>query len=89
MPLDIIQQEIYTGSINIKAHSCDSPLSFSVWHLALHRIGCKHIYLTPSFPYFLPSPFLTCCAILPTSFGGNVPHLRRRLVAQPLDQTDS
>ena len=30
MPLDIIQQEMYTGSINIRAHSCDSPLSFSV-----------------------------------------------------------
>ena len=24
---------------------------------------------TPSFPNFLPSPFLMCCAILPTSFG--------------------
>ena len=22
-----------------------------------------------SLPYFFPSPFLTCCAILPTSFG--------------------
>ena len=31
----------------------------------------------PSFPYFLPSPFLTSCAILPTSFGGKGPHLRR------------
>ena len=30
-----------------------------------------------------PFPFLTCFAILPTSFGGKVPHLRRRLVAQP------
>ena len=30
MPLDIIQQEIYTGSIKIRAHSCDSPPSFSV-----------------------------------------------------------
>ena len=32
---------------------------------------------TPSFRYFLPSPFLTCCAILPISFGGKEPHLRR------------
>jgi hypothetical protein len=24
-----------------------------------------------------PSPFLTCCATLPTSFGGKGPHLRR------------
>jgi hypothetical protein len=28
---------------------------------------------TPSFPYFLPSPFLTCCGILSTSFGGTAP----------------
>ena len=27
----------------------------------------------PSFPYFLPSPFPTCCAILPISFGGKGP----------------
>ena len=32
--------------------------------------------IAPSFPYFLPSLFLTCCAILPTSFGGKGPHLR-------------
>ena len=31
---------------------------------------------------FLPSPFLTCCAILPTSFEGKEPHLMRWLVAQ-------
>ena len=30
MLLDISQQEIFTGSINIRFHSCDSPLSFSV-----------------------------------------------------------
>ena len=35
------------------------------------------IVSVPSFPFFLPSPFLTCCAILPTSFGGKRPHLRR------------
>ena len=38
---------------------------------------------------FLPSHFLTCCGILPTSFGGKGPHLWRWLVAQPLHQTDS
>jgi hypothetical protein len=38
MPLDIIKQEIYTGSINIRAHSCDSPISFSVCpHIWQHR----------------------------------------------------
>ena len=36
-----------------------------------------------SFPLFLSSPFLTYCAIIPTSFRGRGPHLRRRLVAQP------
>ena len=42
-----------------------------------------------SFPYFLPSPFLTCCVILLTSFGGNGPHLRWWMFAQPLHQTVS
>ena len=42
-----------------------------------------------SSPFFLPSPFLTCCAILPTSFGEKGPHLRRWLVTQPLHQTVS
>ena len=37
----------------------------------------------------LPSPFLASCAILPTSFGGKVPHLRRLLVVQLLHQTVS
>ena len=32
--------------------------------------------------FFLSSPFLTWCAILPTSFGGKGPHLERWLVAQ-------
>ena len=32
---------------------------------------------------FLPFTSLTCLAILPTSFGDNEPHLRRRLVALP------
>ena len=57
MPLDIIQQEIYTGSINIRAHSCDSPLSLfpsapyrATPHLSVHRIGCKHIPSYFAFP---------------------------------------
>ena len=44
---------------------------------------------TLSFPYFLPSPFLMSCAILPTSFGGKETQLTRWLVAQPLHQTVS
>ena len=68
---------------NKKTHSCITC-----------RDMCKAIRLreenhVPYFPYFLPSPFLTCCAILPTSFGGKGPHLRRWLVAQPLHQTVS
>ena len=39
-------------------------------------------YLVPT--SFLSSPFLTCCAILQTSFGGKGPHLRQWLVAQLL-----
>ena len=37
---------------------------------------------TPPFPYFLPSLFIKCFAILSLSFIGKVPHLRRWLVAQ-------
>ena len=37
----------------------------------------------PSFTSFLPSPFLTCFAILLKSIGSKGPHLRRELVAQP------
>ena len=37
----------------------------------------------PSFPSFLPSPFLTCYVIIPASFGGKGPHLRQCLVTQP------
>ena len=42
-----------------------------------------------SFPSFLSSLFLTCWTILPTSFGGKGPHLRRWLVAQHVHQTVS
>ena len=40
-------------------------------------------YPYPPFPSFIPFLFLTCCVILPTSFLGKGPHLRRWLVAQP------
>ena len=43
----------------------------------------------PILSFFLPFPFLKCCAILPTSFGGKGSHLWRWLVAQPLHQTVS
>ena len=36
------------------------------------------------FPSFLPFPFLTCCAVIMTSFGGKGPHLRQWLVTQTL-----
>ena len=41
------------------------------------------LYYSPSSPFF-PFPFLTCCVILPNSFGGKGSYLRRWLVAQPL-----
>ena len=56
MPLNIIQQEIYTGSINIKAHSMwfsslsPSAPHLTTPHLTLHRIGCKHIPSYFAFP---------------------------------------
>ena len=53
MSLDIIQQEIYTGSVNIRAHSCDSPLCapyLATPHFSLHRIGCKNIPSYFAFP---------------------------------------
>ena len=50
----------------------------SGWELTVEIYNVFDLsYLTPPVPYFLPSPFLTCCEILPTSFGGKGPHLRR------------
>ena len=49
----------------------------------------KKIHKTLTSSPSLPSPFLTFCTILPTSFGGKGPHLRRWLVAQSLHQTVS
>ena len=39
-------------------------------------------YSNPSILSFLLSPSLTCCMILPTSFGGKGPHLKWWLVTQ-------
>ena len=56
MPLDIIQQDIYTGSINIRlTHVIHLSLSLSTSylttpHFSLHRIGCKHIPSYFAFP---------------------------------------
>ena len=55
MPLDIMQQEIFTGSKNIRAHSCNSPLSppapyLETPYLSLRKIGCKHISSYFAFP---------------------------------------
>ena len=43
MPLDIIQQEIYTDSINILLSLSPSAPYLATSNLSLHRIGCKHI----------------------------------------------
>ena len=52
MPLDIIQHYIFTGSINIRAHSCDYTIfhRLATPHLSLHWIGCKHIPSYVAFP---------------------------------------
>ena len=56
MPLDIIQQEIYTGSITLgPTHVILLSLSPSVPylatpHLCLNKIGCKHISCYFAFP---------------------------------------
>ena len=41
---------------------------------------CYICVLSPSFPYFLPSPFLTCSVIPPIPFAGKGPHLRWWLI---------
>ena len=44
----------------------------------LDELNIKYYFkVFVSFPFFLPYPFLTCCAIVPTSFGGREPLLRR------------
>jgi hypothetical protein len=39
-------------------------------------VGSKYNVMNLSFPSLLPCPFLTCCAILPTSFGGKGTRLK-------------
>ena len=56
MLLDIIQQEIYTGSINtgpthvILLSLSPSAPYLATWHLSLQGIGCKHIPSSFAFP---------------------------------------
>ena len=75
----------------IRLHILDVPVTSSLRVNILlvdilHGMQEQVTSSTPSLPSFLPSPSLTCCAILPISFGGKGPHLRRRLVAHPLHQ---
>ena len=61
MPLDIIQQEMYTGSINthvILFSISPSAPYVATPHLCLHRIGCKRI------PSYFAFPIMSCMIIL-------------------------
>ena len=49
MPLDIIQQEIYTGSVILLSISTSVPY-LATPHLSLHIIGCNHIPSYFAFP---------------------------------------
>jgi hypothetical protein len=53
---------------------CDHQLDVQTrlgWTANTTNWTCAPVYSisTSSFPYFLPSPFLMCCVIIPTSFG--------------------
>ena len=61
-------QIVYTG-VGIKQHE-QKVTKFIMLNKQTDLIN-------PSLPYFLPSPFLKCCAILLTSFGRKGSHLRR------------
>ena len=76
---------------NILFHRGIVKRSSTIGLLLPAHLSDSDIYITPpSRPFFfLPSLFQTCCAILPTSFEGKGPHLKRLLIAQPLHQTDS
>ena len=77
----LIHVETESTKIRIRGHSLITLVSPNL----IFRVEGeeKKIMIPPNFPYFLPSPFLTCCS-LPTLFGGKGAHLRRCLVAQPL-----
>ena len=56
----------------------ESSASFGKLQAALLLVFMLLFSTTVPRPFhFLASPFLTCCAILPTSFGGKGPHLKR------------
>ena len=72
MQLDITQQEIYTGSINIGSTHVTLSVSPSTPYLATshfswQRVGCKHI---PSYFALSITPWLM-------EPGGSVPHSKR------------
>ena len=50
MPLDIIKQEMYTGSINILLSLPPCALYLATQHFSLQKIGCKHIPSYLAFP---------------------------------------
>ena len=77
-------EDTYARLINCRFHLFRSPASSfnSQYLLPFLKSLSTRVLLIPtrlpldptlSFPYFLPSPFLTCCAILPTSFRGKGP----------------
>ena len=84
MALDIIQQESYSGSINIRVHSCDSPFfspsapHMATPHLSLHRIGCKHIPSYFAFPIVVNCRRLVELQVTTTgTFTLKIPYLRQ------------
>ena len=60
---------LYINALHTSTESC--CLTFLVVFFVL-RLECN----PPVTLFFLPSPFITCCAILPISFGGKGHHLR-------------
>ena len=81
------KQTSYSKQEQVIRKLCQSNfLHYVSWKLP-QKLVCKEFQIpTPSFSYFLPSLFLSCCAILQISFGGKGPHLRKWPVAQPLHQ---
>ena len=69
---------------DIHSLHCTFP---NIFELPPTSVDTHFAILTITRPLLLsflpPPPFLTCCAILPTSFGDMGPHLRWWLVTQP------
>ena len=55
-------------------HNLEMCISSMTEPMAMHT---KRNAVDPSFPYFLPYLFLTCCTIPPTSFAGKESYSRR------------